>query len=51
VLFRSLDAGFDGDITIEGAGPGDLLACAAAGRAYLAALVRDIGSGEGLLVH
>jgi len=50
-LGRLLDAGFDGDITIESAGPGDLLACVAAGRAYLAALVRDAGSGEGLLVH
>ena len=50
-LGRLVEAGFDGYISIEGAGPGDLLAFAARGKAYLDALLSDLAGGTGLRVH
>ena len=49
-LGRLLEAGFDGYLSIEGAGPGDLLTCAAKGKAYLDSLLRDAASDGGLRV-
>jgi sugar phosphate isomerase/epimerase len=46
-LGRMIAKGFDGWISIEGAGPGDLLAFAARGRAYLAELAADLAAGIG----
>jgi sugar phosphate isomerase/epimerase len=50
-LGRLMAAGFDGYVGIEGAGPGDILAVAARGKAYLDELVADVRSGVGLLVQ
>lgn len=50
-LARLLEGGFDGYISIEGAGPGDLLAFASRGKKYLDELLSDASSGVGLAVH
>jgi len=50
-LARLVASGFDGTISIEGAGPGDLLAFAARGKAYLDELIRELASGVDLQVH
>lgn len=50
-LARLMERGFDGYISIEGAGHGDLLAFAARGKAYLDDLLTDLASGVGLGVH
>ncbi|MGH2458387.1 MAG: sugar phosphate isomerase/epimerase family protein [Chloroflexota bacterium] len=50
-LARLVAAGFDGPISIEGAGPGDLLAFAARGKAYLDDLLDTLASGDGLGVQ
>jgi sugar phosphate isomerase/epimerase len=50
-LGRLLDAGFDGYISIEGAGPGDLLAYAAKGKNYLESLLREHISHGGIRIQ
>jgi sugar phosphate isomerase/epimerase len=50
-LARLLAAGFDGWISLEGAGPGDWLAFAARGKTYLDELRADVAAGIGLQVH
>ena len=50
-LARLIEAGFDGYLSLEGAGPGDLLAFAARGKAYLDTLLGEHKSGLGLRVH
>lgn len=50
-LARFVAAGFDGYLAIEGAGPGDLLAFAARGKAYLNDLLDTLASGDGLAVQ
>jgi sugar phosphate isomerase/epimerase len=50
-LGRMVEAGFDGYLSIEGAGPGDLLAFAARSKAYLDGLLTDLAAGIGLRVH
>jgi len=49
-LARFVAAGFDGYISVEGAGPGDLLSFAARGKAYLDGLLEELASGNGLEV-
>ena len=44
-------AGFDGCVSIEGAGPGDLLAYAERGKRYLDSLVAEVEAGSSLLVQ
>ncbi|MGH2458824.1 MAG: sugar phosphate isomerase/epimerase family protein [Chloroflexota bacterium] len=50
-LARLVAAGFDGYLSIEGAGRGDFLAFAARGKAYLDELAQTLASGEGLAVQ
>ncbi|HEX5414936.1 MAG TPA: sugar phosphate isomerase/epimerase [Chloroflexota bacterium] len=50
-LARFARAGFDSYLSIEGAGPGDLLAFAARGKAYLDDLIETLESGDGLGVQ
>lgn len=50
-LARFAEAGFAGYVSIEGAGPGDLLAFVARGKAYLDDLAETMASGDGLAVH
>lgn len=50
-LARFAAAGFDGYLSIEGAGPGDLLAFAARGKAYLDELIETLEGGDGLGVQ
>ncbi len=50
-LARLMAGGFDGYISIEGAGSGDLLAFAARGKAYLDELLADHEAGIGLKVQ
>lgn len=46
-----LASGFDGYISIEGAGPGDVLTVAARGKTYLDDLIADVRAGVGLGVQ
>ncbi len=50
-LARFVAAGFDGYISIEGAGPGDVLAFAARGKEYLDDLIETLATGDGLAVQ
>ncbi len=50
-LARLVEAGFDGWISLEGAGPGDWLAFAARGKAYLDDLLADASEDIGLAVQ
>jgi sugar phosphate isomerase/epimerase len=50
-LERLVEAGFYGCISIEGAGPGDLLAFAARGKAYLDELLLERADSSGLRVQ
>ena len=51
VLARLIAGGFNGYISVEGAGPGDVLAFAARGKAYLDELLNDQKDGIGLEVQ
>lgn len=50
-LTRLVAGGFDGYVSIEGAGPGDLLAFAARGKVYFDELMSDLSAGIGLTVQ
>ena len=50
-LAKMVASGFDGYLSIEGAGPGDLLAFAARGKAYLDELLQDLSEGIDLRVQ
>ena len=50
-LARLVASGFDGYMSIEGAGAGDLLAFAGRGKAYLDELIRELSEGSDLDVH
>jgi sugar phosphate isomerase/epimerase len=50
-LSRFVKGGFDGYLSIEGAGPGDLLDFAARSKAYLDGLIEDLEGGHSLDVY
>jgi len=50
-LSKFIAGGFNGYLSIEGAGAGDLLGFAARSKAYLDELLKDLENGEGLDVH